>query len=149
MTLWVYSSVNYIMCVLDSEGQRMGLDSYTWLWDCLKFYLQWRDVLCGTVISKTQILHIRGGRSLEMWTCSHGSASASTFAGGRSKKGSAPSSRHCRMRPLSFTSQPNLNLTMEPAQYACNPIHEAVQTWKHIWFWNLKKKRKKKCFTEW
>lgn len=26
MTLWVYSSVTYIVCVLDSEGQRMGLE---------------------------------------------------------------------------------------------------------------------------
>lgn len=46
-----------------------------------------------------------------------------SFCRGRSKRGSAPRGRHCRMRPLSFTSQPNLNLTMEPAQYACNPIH--------------------------
>lgn len=27
MTLWVYSSVTYIVCVLDSEGQWMGLKS--------------------------------------------------------------------------------------------------------------------------
>ena len=74
-----------------------------------------------TIFQFVHILRILKCREVD---CSRGSASVSSFAEGeRSKTGSAPRGRHCRMRPSSFTSQPNLNLTMEPAQYACNPIH--------------------------
>lgn len=37
MTLLVYSSATYIVCVLDSEGHRMGLESL--LADCGTFLL--------------------------------------------------------------------------------------------------------------
>lgn len=44
------------------------------------------------------------------------------FFRGRSKSGERPPWQTLQNAPLSFTSQPNLNLTMEPAQSACNPI---------------------------
>lgn len=42
---------------------------------------------------------------------------------GEIKEGERPPRQTLQNAPLSFTSQPNLNLTMEPAQYACNLIH--------------------------
>lgn len=44
------------------------------------------------------------------------------FFRGRSKSGERPPWQTLQNAPHSFTSQPNLNLTMEPAQSACNPI---------------------------
>lgn len=55
--------------------------------------------------------------------CTFFVAEVSTFAGG-DQRGGAPPQQALENAPLSFTSQPNLNLTMEPAQYACNPIHD-------------------------
>lgn len=122
MTLRVYSSVTYIVCVLDSEGQRMGLESLLIVEHFLFPYLhKGMTMQCSTYLwHAIQILHILGGRSAETWTAV--SASVSRFAGG-DQRGGAPPRQTLQNAPLSFTSQPNLNLTMEPAQYACNPIH--------------------------
>lgn len=81
--------------------------------------------------SKTQTLHILGGRSVY-------------FCRGRSKRGSAPQQQTLENAPLSFTSQPNLNLTMEPAHYACNPTHDPGSADQPEYLLSAFKKRKKK-----
>lgn len=65
--------------------------------------------------------HIHSGRRAECWSVVKGRASVSSFPRGRSKKGERPPRQTLQNAPPGFTSQSNLNLTMEPAQYACNP----------------------------
>lgn len=124
MTLWVYSSVIYIVCVLDSEGQRMGLGRLLIVEQFCFIYVLKRWPGCALKsltkqwVKKPAHSWWQKCRKLD---CSHGCASVSSFAGGH-QRGGAPPRQTLQNAPLSFTSQPNLNLTMEPAQYACNPI---------------------------
>lgn len=69
-----------------------------------------------------QILHILGGRRAENWTAVTALLQCLVLQG-EIKEGERPPRQTLQNAPLSFTSQPNLNLTMEPAQYECNPIH--------------------------
>lgn len=100
---------------------------------------------CSTIISKTQILHILGGRSAKMWTAVT-TLVLSIFSQGRSKTGSAPRSRHCRMRPSFLLASPTWTWP-----WSLRSTH-AIQFMAHgradqpsqcVCFWH------KKHFTEW
>lgn len=89
MTLWVYSSVTYIVCVLDSEGQWMSLKSLLIVEHFFFFFVYRKGSFakCCTIISMTQILHILGSNSAKMWNIV---TTLRLFLQGRSKTGSAP-----------------------------------------------------------
>lgn len=95
MTLWVYSSVAYIVCILDNEGKRF------------------EKVMCPEGLLtplpplplQTQIQCLKN-------------VYAASFAGAVPRRGAPPSADIAECAPPFFflLRQPNLNLTMEPAQ---------------------------------
>ena len=107
MTLWVYSSATYIVCVLDSEGQRMGLETlyYKRLWNHCTWYI-WRNLQHSIFFFFFKVgsnpAH-SWWQSAEEWTRSRLCFSVSRR---RSKRGSAPRGRHCRMRPSLLLASP-------------------------------------------
>lgn len=125
VTLSVYSSVTYIVCVLDSEGQWIGLESLLTVEQLFSFcaheelsvhgssfFFFSKCKTCTFLVAEEQ----RSGLAVTaLLQC--------LVLRGEIKEGERPPRQTLQNAPLSFTSQPNLNLTMEPAQYACNPIH--------------------------
>lgn len=135
MTLWVYSSVTYIVCVLDSEGQRMGLESllivepfYTlftgrndhalhWIKTCLPKF-------CTCLAAEVQKVDR-----------SHGSASVSSFAGGDQRGGAPPTADTAECAHSVLLASPTWTWPWSlRSMHVIQSMALAVQSWQNICF---------------
>lgn len=94
MTLQVYSSVTYIVCVLDREVQQMGLESWLIVENVLPISTKKLIYLCNIVLLK----HVVGPNRAHLWLQKCRKLDCS-FAGGDQRGGAPPAADAAECAP--------------------------------------------------